>query len=117
MSKKRRVAEEQCSSAGASLVPGAMSSVTGMESMSVAPRLSRAVQKLERWALHQQSKGDEPIAWDKINPRTDLKVLPYNNIPRILDDNEKCKVLLDKLIVVKLCGTLGRSLGTTQPKC
>ncbi|KAG0582020.1 hypothetical protein KC19_3G027000 [Ceratodon purpureus] len=93
-----------------------MSGVTGMESMSVAPRLSRAVQKLERWALHQQSKSDEPIAWDKINPRTDLKVLPYDKLPSVVDDHEKCKVLLHKLIVVKLCGTLGRSLGTTQPK-
>lgn len=31
-----------------------MSATTGLDSMSVAPRLSRAVQKLERWALHQQ---------------------------------------------------------------
>lgn len=40
---------------------GAMSGVTGMEGMSVAPRLSRAVQKLERWALHQQRFPSFPI--------------------------------------------------------
>lgn len=50
--KKRRVAEEEQSSSCS--IPVTMSGVTGMESMSVAPRLSRAVQKLERWALHQQ---------------------------------------------------------------
>jgi hypothetical protein len=33
------------------------------------------------------SKSDEPIAWDKTNPRTDLKVLPYNNLPSVVDGN------------------------------
>jgi hypothetical protein len=33
------------------------------------------------------SKSDEPIAWNKTNLRTDLKVLPYINLPSIVDGN------------------------------
>lgn len=45
--KKRRVGEVDIASSRI------MSVTTGLDSMSVAPRLSKAVQKLERWALHQ----------------------------------------------------------------
>jgi hypothetical protein len=33
-----------------------------------------------------------------------------------LADCEKCKLLLDKLVVVKICGALGRALGSSEPK-
>ncbi|CAM6048509.1 unnamed protein product [Sphagnum compactum] len=94
-----------------------MSATTGLDGMSVAPRLSRAVQKLERWAVQRlRGKNHESIAWDKINPRTDLKVLTYRDSSSILEDCEKCKLLLDKLVVVKICGALGRALGSSEPK-
>ncbi|CAK9225588.1 unnamed protein product [Sphagnum troendelagicum] len=94
-----------------------MSATTGLDGMSVAPRLSRAVQKLERWAVQRlRGKNHESIAWDKINPRTDLKVLTYRDSSSILEDCEKCKLLLDKLVVVKICVALGRALGSSEPK-
>lgn len=34
----------------------------------------------------------------------------------VVVDHEKFNALLDKLVVVKLCSTRGRALGTTQPK-
>ncbi|XP_033104983.1 UTP--glucose-1-phosphate uridylyltransferase-like isoform X2 [Anneissia japonica] len=63
-----------------------------------------------------QDKGPS-IYWDKIRTLPKDAIIPYNNIQgECLDDNARVKKLLDKLVVVKLNGGLGTSMGCKGPK-
>jgi len=55
------------------------------------------------------------VDWDKIKPPRDEKLLAYDDLPT-LDDKQAIKSVLDKLVVCKLNGGLGTSMGCTGPK-
>eukprot|EP01087_Luapelamoeba_hula_P000340 TRINITY_DN1023_c0_g1_i1.p1 TRINITY_DN1023_c0_g1~~TRINITY_DN1023_c0_g1_i1.p1 ORF type:complete len:495 (-),score=116.69 TRINITY_DN1023_c0_g1_i1:47-1531(-) len=54
------------------------------------------------------------IDWNRINPPREGMVLPYNDLKPCPD--EEAAALLDKLVVLKLNGGLGTSMGCTGPK-
>ena len=54
------------------------------------------------------------IIWDKIQPLPEGAVRPYDSIPPIPENTAKS--LLDKLVVLKLNGGLGTSMGCVGPK-
>ncbi len=53
------------------------------------------------------------IVWDKIQPLPSEAVLPYRSIANVTSGP---KALLDKLVVLKLNGGLGTSMGCVGPK-
>lgn len=55
------------------------------------------------------------VNWDKIKPPPDERILNYDDLPMV-DDKETIKKMLDKLVVLKLAGGLGTSMGCTGPK-
>jgi len=55
------------------------------------------------------------VDWEKINPPCDEKILPYDDLP-VVEDKECIKKILNKLVVLKLNGGLGTSMGCTGPK-
>ncbi|XP_046849455.1 UTP--glucose-1-phosphate uridylyltransferase-like isoform X2 [Xenia sp. Carnegie-2017] len=59
---------------------------------------------------------DNLIDWSKIRPPPDNTIIPYNMLS--VPDNNKAaiKALLDKLVVIKLNGGLGTSMGCVGPK-
>ena len=58
--------------------------------------------------------GGNYIIWDKIQPLPKEAVLPYKTITEVSPDS--AKTLLDKLVVLKLNGGLGTSMGCVGPK-
>ncbi|KAK9285431.1 hypothetical protein L1049_024624 [Liquidambar formosana] len=56
------------------------------------------------------------IEWSKIQTPTDEVVVPYESLPPTPEDPSKVKNLLDKLVVLKLNGGLGTTMGCTGPK-
>ncbi|KAK3092514.1 hypothetical protein FSP39_003841 [Pinctada imbricata] len=56
----------------------------------------------------------QPIVWDKINLLPDDAVKAYGDLK--LPDTQSIKELLNQLVVVKLNGGLGTSMGCTGPK-
>ncbi|XP_021299203.1 UTP--glucose-1-phosphate uridylyltransferase [Herrania umbratica] len=56
------------------------------------------------------------IEWSKIQTPTDEVVVPYDTLVPIPDDPAETKKLLDKLVVLKLNGGLGTTMGCTGPK-
>ncbi|KAL8166683.1 hypothetical protein V2J09_008182 [Rumex salicifolius] len=61
--------------------------------------------------------GDaQHIEWSKINTPTDEVVVPYDSLAPLPEDSAKVKELLDKLVVLKLNGGLGTTMGCTGPK-
>ncbi|GMH10253.1 hypothetical protein Nepgr_012094 [Nepenthes gracilis] len=56
------------------------------------------------------------IEWNKIKTPTDEVVVPYDRISLPPDDDVKIKELLGKLVVLKLNGGLGTTMGCTGPK-
>ncbi|XP_078178304.1 UTP--glucose-1-phosphate uridylyltransferase-like isoform X1 [Carex rostrata] len=62
------------------------------------------------------SVGAEQINWSKIQTPTDELLLPYETLPPSPQDPEEIKKLLDKLVVLKLNGGLGTTMGCTGPK-
>ncbi|GJN34581.1 hypothetical protein PR202_gb23257 [Eleusine coracana subsp. coracana] len=58
----------------------------------------------------------EQIEWSKIQTPTDEVVVPYDTIAPPPEDLEATKKLLDKLVVLKLNGGLGTTMGCTGPK-
>lgn len=62
----------------------------------------------------EESSSGPSIDWDKIKPPPKDAILPYENLPAI--NPEKTRDYLDKLVVVKLNGGLGTSMGCKGPK-
>ncbi|CAL1405877.1 unnamed protein product [Linum trigynum] len=58
----------------------------------------------------------EHVEWSKIQTPTDEIVVPYDTLTPLSDDPAETKSLLDKLVVLKLNGGLGTTMGCTGPK-
>lgn len=58
----------------------------------------------------------EQIEWSKIQTPTDEVVVPYDTLAPAPEDLDATKALLDKLVVLKLNGGLGTTMGCTGPK-
>ncbi|KAL3845069.1 hypothetical protein ACJIZ3_002472 [Penstemon smallii] len=56
------------------------------------------------------------IEWSKIQTPTDEVVVPYDTLAPVPEDPSETKNLLDKLVVLKLNGGLGTTMGCTGPK-
>ncbi|KAK2973164.1 hypothetical protein RJ640_009587 [Escallonia rubra] len=56
------------------------------------------------------------IEWSKIQTPTDEVVVPYDTLAPVPEDPVEAKKLLDKLVVLKLNGGLGTTMGCTGPK-
>ncbi|KAJ9704005.1 hypothetical protein PVL29_005336 [Vitis rotundifolia] len=56
------------------------------------------------------------IEWSKIKTPTDEVVVPYDTLAPTPEDSAETKKLLDKLVVLKLNGGLGTTMGCTGPK-
>ncbi|KAH0711269.1 hypothetical protein KY289_007228 [Solanum tuberosum] len=56
------------------------------------------------------------IDWSKILTPTDEVVVPYDKLAPLSEDPVETKKLLDKLVVLKLNGGLGTTMGCTGPK-
>ncbi|GMI74032.1 UDP-GLUCOSE PYROPHOSPHORYLASE 2, UDP-glucose pyrophosphorylase 2 [Hibiscus trionum] len=56
------------------------------------------------------------VEWSKIQTPTDKVVVPYDSLAPISEDPAETKKLLDKLVVLKLNGGLGTTMGCTGPK-
>jgi len=62
----------------------------------------------------KESKGKETIDWDKIRPPADNLVVKQSTLPDV--DKSKISQLGNKLVVLKLNGGLGTTMGCTGPK-
>ncbi|KAJ6809870.1 UTP--glucose-1-phosphate uridylyltransferase [Iris pallida] len=62
------------------------------------------------------SGEEERIEWSKIRTPTDEVVVPYDALAPAPEDIAETKKLLDKLVVLKLNGGLGTTMGCTGPK-
>ncbi|XP_057807294.1 UTP--glucose-1-phosphate uridylyltransferase [Salvia miltiorrhiza] len=56
------------------------------------------------------------VEWSKIQTPTDEVVVPYDTLAPVPEDATETKKLLDKLVVLKLNGGLGTTMGCTGPK-
>ncbi|EPS67363.1 hypothetical protein M569_07412, partial [Genlisea aurea] len=56
------------------------------------------------------------VEWSKIQTPTDEVVVPYDALFPVSEDAAETKALLDKLVVLKLNGGLGTTMGCTGPK-
>ncbi|KAK2652776.1 hypothetical protein Ddye_012632 [Dipteronia dyeriana] len=56
------------------------------------------------------------VEWSKIQTPTDKVVVPYDRLAPAPTDPSETKTLLDKLVVLKLNGGLGTTMGCTGPK-
>ncbi|XP_042040352.1 UTP--glucose-1-phosphate uridylyltransferase-like [Salvia splendens] len=56
------------------------------------------------------------VDWSKIQTPTDEVVVPYDTLAPVSEDAAETKSLLDKLVVLKLNGGLGTTMGCTGPK-
>ncbi|XVF08843.1 hypothetical protein REPUB_Repub07fG0038600 [Reevesia pubescens] len=62
------------------------------------------------------SGEEQHIEWSKIQTPTDEVVVPYDTLSPSPHDPAETKKLLDKLVVLKLNGGLGTTMGCTGPK-
>ncbi|CAN0897370.1 UTP--glucose-1-phosphate uridylyltransferase [Linum grandiflorum] len=58
----------------------------------------------------------DQVEWSKIKTPTDEIVVPYDTLTPLSEDPAEAKSLLDKLVVLKLNGGLGTTMGCTGPK-
>ncbi|XP_072164135.1 UTP--glucose-1-phosphate uridylyltransferase-like isoform X1 [Diadema setosum] len=72
-----------------------------------------AFQRLFAQFLEEASSGPA-VEWDDIQPPPGDAVIAYNQLPN--SDPAMAKEYLDKLVVIKLNGGLGTSMGCTGPK-
>eukprot|EP00850_Spirogloea_muscicola_P001958 SM000007S20918 [mRNA] locus=s7:912438:917300:- [translate_table: standard] len=70
---------------------------------------------IKLYERYLSGKGDV-IQWEKIQPPTDEIVRPYESLEDISSDSTEVTTLLSKLVVLKLNGGLGTSMGCTGPK-
>ncbi|XP_071834844.1 UTP--glucose-1-phosphate uridylyltransferase-like isoform X2 [Apostichopus japonicus] len=62
----------------------------------------------------EDSASGAAVDWEKIQPPPKNAILPYDDLDEV--DNDKIREYLDKLVVVKLNGGLGTSMGCKGPK-
>lgn len=62
------------------------------------------------------SGEEQQVEWSKIQTPTDEVVVPYDSLAAAPETIEETKNLLDKLVVLKLNGGLGTTMGCTGPK-
>jgi UTP--glucose-1-phosphate uridylyltransferase len=60
-------------------------------------------------------RGKTVIDWKKIQPLDEGAIIPYDDLSNAREDS-KISELLSKLVVVKLNGGLGTSMGCKGPK-
>ncbi|CDY21212.1 BnaA01g34430D [Brassica napus] len=91
-------------------LPQLKSAVDGLTEMSESERSGfiNLVSRYLRLAQH--------IEWSKIQTPTDEIVVPYEKMASVSEDVSETKNLLDKLVVLKLNGGLGTTMGCTGPK-
>ncbi|KAL6993282.1 UTP--glucose-1-phosphate uridylyltransferase [Sarracenia purpurea var. burkii] len=58
----------------------------------------------------------QPIEWSKVLTPTDEVLIPYDSLAPTPEALDEIKKLLDKLVVLKLNGGLGTTMGCTGPK-
>ncbi|KAL7192716.1 hypothetical protein ACSBR2_024518 [Camellia fascicularis] len=58
----------------------------------------------------------QQVEWSKIQTPTDEVVVPYDSLAPTPEDPDETRRLLDKLVVLKLNGGLGTTMGCTGPK-
>ncbi|CAN6806137.1 unnamed protein product [Brassica oleracea] len=91
------------------------------------PQLKSATDGLKEMSDNERSgfislvsrylSGDaQHIEWSKIQTPTDEIVIPYDKMANVSEDASETKYLLDKLVVLKLNGGLGTTMGCTGPK-
>ncbi|XP_056856777.1 UTP--glucose-1-phosphate uridylyltransferase 2-like isoform X2 [Raphanus sativus] len=91
------------------------------------PQLKSAVDGLTEMSENEKSgfinlvsrylSGEaQHIEWSKIQTPTDETVVPYEKMAPVSQDVSETKNLLDKLVVLKLNGGLGTTMGCTGPK-
>lgn len=61
-----------------------------------------------------ETKNDPPIDWDSIKPPSEDEIVHYSKLADPKED--QIKSMLNKLVIVKLNGGLGTSMGCTGPK-
>ncbi|KAB5560807.1 hypothetical protein DKX38_005764 [Salix brachista] len=66
--------------------------------------------------ISESEKTGFQVEWSKIQTPTDEIVVPYDTLESTPEDPEETKKLLDKLVVLKLNGGLGTTMGCTGPK-
>ncbi|KAI3993414.1 hypothetical protein MKX01_010157 [Papaver californicum] len=87
------------------------SSVAGLNQISVSEK-SGFVNLVARYL----SGEAQHVEWSKIQTPTDKVVVPYETLAPTPDGADETKSLLDKLVVLKLNGGLGTTMGCTGPK-
>ncbi|KAF3607215.1 hypothetical protein DY000_02051590 [Brassica cretica] len=92
-------------------LPQLKSAVDGLTEMSENER-SGFINLVSRYL----SGEAQHIEWSKIQTPTDEIVVPYDKMAPVSEDVSETKNLLDKLVVLKLNGGLGTTMGCTGPK-
>ncbi|CAN7003271.1 unnamed protein product [Brassica rapa subsp. trilocularis] len=92
-------------------LPQLKSAVDGLTEMSENER-SGFINLVSRYL----SGEAQHIEWSKIQTPTDEIVVPYEKMAPVSEDVSETKNLLDKLVVLKLNGGLGTTMGCTGPK-
>ena len=62
------------------------------------------------------SREHSELRWDRVRPPSPSQVLDYATLPAP-SDFKACRSLLQRLVVLKLNGGLGTSMGLSGPKC
>eukprot|EP00123_Amoebidium_parasiticum_P012074 comp21094_c0_seq1/m.28473 comp21094_c0_seq1/g.28473 ORF comp21094_c0_seq1/g.28473 comp21094_c0_seq1/m.28473 type:complete len:493 (-) comp21094_c0_seq1:387-1865(-) len=103
--------ELQNSTAKQAMVGALKKLVDGAEEVEAAQaELEAFVQLFDRFI----SKSEEKISWDKIKPPPQGMVRLYNELAEVPESDIRDQ--LEKLVVVKLNGGLGTTMGCTGPK-
>ncbi|WCJ25142.1 UTP--glucose-1-phosphate uridylyltransferase [Euphorbia peplus] len=92
-------------------LPALKSSVAGLNQISESEK-NGFINLVSRYL----SGEAEHVEWSKIQTPTDEIVVPYDTLAPLPEGAEETKKLLDKLVVLKLNGGLGTTMGCTGPK-
>ncbi|KAL0462862.1 UNVERIFIED_CONTAM: UTP--glucose-1-phosphate uridylyltransferase [Sesamum latifolium] len=101
--------------------------MAAVDAAKVLPKLKSDVATLSQISENEKSgfinlvtrylSGEaQQVDWSKIQTPTDKVVVPYDTLAPVPEDAAQTKKLLDKLVVLKLNGGLGTTMGCTGPK-
>ncbi|KAL2252621.1 UNVERIFIED_CONTAM: UTP--glucose-1-phosphate uridylyltransferase [Sesamum indicum] len=101
--------------------------MAAVDAAKVLPKLKSEVATLSQISENEKSgfinlvtrylSGEaQQVDWSKIQTPTDKVVVPYDSLAPVPEDAAQTKKLLDKLVVLKLNGGLGTTMGCTGPK-